>query len=727
MEFVKNLSIDKIRNAAEDAINQARPKSEVEARVFEVLSHKNWGSSSTLLNEIARDTFDYEKFGPIIKLLWDSLENQRPAAWRVVFKGLTLLEHLIKNGSERCVDDGRNHSHVLRSLFNFNYYEGTVDRGVGVREKSKQLVEILGDDERIREERTKAKQLREKFGGNLRGVSGGRSDSGGYEGYGQDNYSSGGGGYGESGIGSTGRSSSSFAESNAGGYSGRYSDSNQSSGISSTPAPITEVSESSVPTFAAIPEKKKKTKKTKTKKKKTLAQPPVAAPAEPKVDLFAFDDPPPKETEPAVFDAFGQNNSAPQPVSQEFDAFGQNNSAPQPVNQDPTFDAFASSAPAPAPQPVFDAFSNSNTVSNQMSGNANMMTAMPDMFGKMNMGNSNDMMGMQQQQMGMQQQQMGMQQQQMGMQQLMNNSSSFDGASNPGSNQVPKATSAESDDFGDFEDANKAKSTGTVNPMSKLISLDGLSKNKKVEDKLSAPVLFNEAAKVSVDNNPTGVNSAISSEIAFAGVDGLNKMPTSLASNSAGNNRSMGQPIMNVQGNNGMMGMGGTPQQGQMGMNNGMNSNNMMAGNNNMMGMGNMTQQGMGMNMNTNMGQQGGNAMGNMGMVQQNGNMTGHISNNMAANNNFAGGMSSMGQQSGNMGNMNSMGMNQQVGNMMGGGMNQQGGNMMAGNMGMNQQSGNMMGNMANQQGSNMTGNMNVMGMNKQGGNFVGGQAMGSN
>ena len=74
--------------------------------------------------------------------MWEAIETQRPSAWRVVFKGLTLLEHLVKNGSERCVDDARNHSHVLRNLNRFNYYEGTVDRGVGVREKSKQQTRI---------------------------------------------------------------------------------------------------------------------------------------------------------------------------------------------------------------------------------------------------------------------------------------------------------------------------------------------------------------------------------------------------------------------------------------------------------------------------------------------------------------------------------------------------------------------------------------------------------
>ena len=41
--------------------NQAKPKTDVETRVYEVLSHKNWGASTSLMNEIAQDTFDYER------------------------------------------------------------------------------------------------------------------------------------------------------------------------------------------------------------------------------------------------------------------------------------------------------------------------------------------------------------------------------------------------------------------------------------------------------------------------------------------------------------------------------------------------------------------------------------------------------------------------------------------------------------------------------------------
>lgn len=256
------------------SINQAKPKTEVEARIFEALSHKNWGSSSTLMNEIARDTFDYERYSTITRIIWESLSNQRPAAWRVVFKALTLLEHLLKNGSERCVDDARNHSHILRNLFNFNYYEGTTDRGIGVREKSKQIVELLADDERVREERTKAKQLREKFGGNLGGVSSSGGGGGGgssYAGYGNDDYggySGGSSGYGDSGIGS----------SSGGGFSGRYND-NDTKPTDTSPSKSSINDDGAAPTFAAIPEKKKKkTKKTSKKKKDKDDDVPTSAP-----------------------------------------------------------------------------------------------------------------------------------------------------------------------------------------------------------------------------------------------------------------------------------------------------------------------------------------------------------------------------------------------------------------------------------------------------------------
>ncbi|KAK1745197.1 epsin family protein [Skeletonema marinoi] len=267
--FVKDLNIDKVRNLAEDAFNQVKPKNDVEVRVYEVLSHKNWGASGTLMNEIAQDTFDYERFLIVTKLMWEAIETPRPAAWRVIFKGLTLLEHLVKNGSERCVDDARNHSHLLRSMDRFNYYEGTVDRGQGVREKAKQVTDILGDDERIREERTKARQLREKFAGrsmttSSSGGGGGGGGGGGsskYAGYGNSDagWNSKSAGYGESGIGAA----SSGRDSSDRGYAGRYGEGGVDSGTSRT--------SDAVPTRKSSKSGSSKVKKSKKKEKKTVA------------------------------------------------------------------------------------------------------------------------------------------------------------------------------------------------------------------------------------------------------------------------------------------------------------------------------------------------------------------------------------------------------------------------------------------------------------------------
>ena len=36
-------------------------KNDTEKRVYEALSNKNWGTSSTILNDIARDSYDFEK------------------------------------------------------------------------------------------------------------------------------------------------------------------------------------------------------------------------------------------------------------------------------------------------------------------------------------------------------------------------------------------------------------------------------------------------------------------------------------------------------------------------------------------------------------------------------------------------------------------------------------------------------------------------------------------
>ena len=90
-------------------------------------------------------------------------------------QALQLLEFLIKNGSERVIDDARSHLSLLKMLRQFHYIDQNgKDQGINVRNRSKELAELLSDVDRIRSERRKAKTNRNKFGG----VAGGGMSSG---------------------------------------------------------------------------------------------------------------------------------------------------------------------------------------------------------------------------------------------------------------------------------------------------------------------------------------------------------------------------------------------------------------------------------------------------------------------------------------------------------------------------------------------------------------------
>jgi epsin len=105
---------------------------------------------------------------------------------------LQLLEFLIKHGSERVVDDARSHLSLIRMLRQFHYIDTNgKDQGINVRNRSQELVKLLGDVEAIRAERKKARANRNKFGG-MEGTGGAFSSGGGgggrYGGFGSDSY-----------------------------------------------------------------------------------------------------------------------------------------------------------------------------------------------------------------------------------------------------------------------------------------------------------------------------------------------------------------------------------------------------------------------------------------------------------------------------------------------------------------------------------------------------------
>uniref|UniRef100_A0A8C2ZSH2 Clathrin interactor 1b n=1 Tax=Cyclopterus lumpus TaxID=8103 RepID=A0A8C2ZSH2_CYCLU len=138
--------------------------SEIESKVREATNDDPWGPSGQLMGEIAKSTFMYEQFPEVMNMLWTRMLKDNKKNWRRVYKALLLLAYLIRNGSERVVTSAREHIYDLRSLENYPFIdENGKDQGINVRQKVKEMVEFIQDDDRLREERKKAKKNKDKY------------------------------------------------------------------------------------------------------------------------------------------------------------------------------------------------------------------------------------------------------------------------------------------------------------------------------------------------------------------------------------------------------------------------------------------------------------------------------------------------------------------------------------------------------------------------------------
>ncbi|RNA38297.1 clathrin interactor 1-like, partial [Brachionus plicatilis] len=167
MDSITNfLPMWKIKELKDKVTNVVMNYTEVEVKVREATNDEAWGPHGTLMQEIAQYTLTYEHYSEVMGMLWKRMFQENKENWRIAYKSLLLLTYLLKNGSEKCVTSAREHLYDLRSLETFAYVdENGKDQGINVRIKVKEIIELVQDDERIREERKKAKKNREKFSG----------------------------------------------------------------------------------------------------------------------------------------------------------------------------------------------------------------------------------------------------------------------------------------------------------------------------------------------------------------------------------------------------------------------------------------------------------------------------------------------------------------------------------------------------------------------------------
>jgi len=174
------VSMWKVRELVDKATNIVMNYTETEAKVREATNDDPWGPSGQQMQEISSFTFTYEAFPEALGMLWKRMFQENKQNWRRIYKSLLLLDYLVKNGSERVVTSAREHLYDLRSLENYTFVdEAGKDQGINIRHKVTDLLEFIQDDERLREERKKAKKNKDKYVGMSSDAMGFRSGGGG--------------------------------------------------------------------------------------------------------------------------------------------------------------------------------------------------------------------------------------------------------------------------------------------------------------------------------------------------------------------------------------------------------------------------------------------------------------------------------------------------------------------------------------------------------------------
>ncbi|QSL64271.1 hypothetical protein MERGE_000427 [Pneumocystis wakefieldiae] len=161
---VSNISLYDIKSIFRKAQNVFMNYNEIEVKVREATNNEPWGASTTLMQEIAVGTYNYAAFNEIMTMIYRRFTEKSPGEWRQIYKALQLLEFLVKHGSERVIDDARSHISVIKVLRNFHYIDNKgKDRGINVSNRAKDLVQLLLDNDLLKQERKKAKVNKERY------------------------------------------------------------------------------------------------------------------------------------------------------------------------------------------------------------------------------------------------------------------------------------------------------------------------------------------------------------------------------------------------------------------------------------------------------------------------------------------------------------------------------------------------------------------------------------
>ncbi|XP_059315245.1 epsin-3 [Lycium ferocissimum] len=144
----------------------------------EEATNGNPGAPDTrTLKMISKAAFEVDDYWRIVGILHKKLSRFDRKNWRVSYKAVMVLEHLLTHGPESVAEEFQSDKDVIREMESFQLIdEKGFNWGLNVRKKSERILKLLESGQLLKEERNKARKISrgiEGFGSfNIRTSSG---------------------------------------------------------------------------------------------------------------------------------------------------------------------------------------------------------------------------------------------------------------------------------------------------------------------------------------------------------------------------------------------------------------------------------------------------------------------------------------------------------------------------------------------------------------------------
>ncbi|OMJ25154.1 Epsin-3 [Smittium culicis] len=137
------------RNVLRSVKNYTKGYSEIQTKVREATSIKQDLPNNDLLQTISNSTYNSIQFIEIMEVV-DKRLNDKGKYWRHVYKSLILLDYMLRYGSEQVVSYSKQNLYIVKTLKEFQFIdEAGRDRGLNVRQKAKDVTDLLTDLDKL--------------------------------------------------------------------------------------------------------------------------------------------------------------------------------------------------------------------------------------------------------------------------------------------------------------------------------------------------------------------------------------------------------------------------------------------------------------------------------------------------------------------------------------------------------------------------------------------------